>query len=169
MMIKFDNQINIRVARIEDIQSLIKLRAILLDGNHSTIYTSRNAQESNLWKTAYNNWINDLHGSNENIRIVVAECEGQLAGCATGIVDSRPPSPDCITGLCGWVQSVVVLPQWRRRGVAFRIMQDLLSWFEERAVSKVVLESTKEAESLYEKLGFIISPEKFFIYEGNRL
>lgn len=168
-MEKLNSQINIRIARKGDIKSLIHLRAILLDGNHTASYISRNAQESNLWKTFYGNWINELHGCNENIRIVVAEFKGQLIGCATGIIDSRPPSPDCITGLCGWVQSVVILPQWRRQSVAFHIMQNLLNWFNEKSVSKITLESTREAKGLYKKLGFIISSENLFIHEGKRL
>lgn len=168
-MEKIQSQIKIRVAKAKDTNSLVALRAILLDGDHSTSYTSRNPQESNIWKNEYIKWLHELHGRNKNIRIIVAECEGQLKGCATGIIDNRPPAPDCVTGMCGWVQSVVVLPEWRRQGIALCIMKNLLKWFEEKAVSKVVLESTPEAECLYEKLGFTASAEKIFIYEGNRL
>ena len=169
MMNIIQAKIKVRAAQDKDTNNLVDLRSMLLDGKHNKSYTSRNVHESNIWKKSYIKWINEQHGSNGNIKIFVAECEGMLAGCATGIIDNRPPAPDCINGICGWVQSVVVLPQWRRQGVALCIMKNLLRWFEEKTVSKVVLESTYEAEGLYEKLGFTVSPENVFIYEGNRL
>ena len=66
-------------------------------------------------------------------------------------------------GLSGWVQSVVVEPQWRNRGIARQLMQHLLRWFANRGVDHVVLQSTESAGTLYQALGFTVSDERLLI------
>ncbi|HGX9527439.1 TPA: hypothetical protein QIB77_004556, partial [Escherichia coli] len=87
MMNIIQAKIKVRAAQDKDTNNLVDLRSMLLDGKHNTSYTSRNIHESNIWKKSYIKWINEQHGSNGNIKIFVAECEGMLAGCATGIID----------------------------------------------------------------------------------
>ena len=86
-----------------------------------------------------------------------------MLGCATAIIDQRAPAPGCLNGLSGWVQSVVVEPQWRNQGIARMLMQQLLRWFTNRGVGSVVLQSTEAAGTLYQALGFEISDERLLI------
>ncbi|MCY1446672.1 Acetyltransferase (GNAT) family protein [compost metagenome] len=99
------------------------------------------------------------------MQILAAEHKesGQLLGCATAIIDQRAPIPGCLNGLSGWVQSVVVEPQWRNRGIARQLMQQLLRWFANRGVGPVVLHSTEAAGTLYQTLGFATSDERLLI------
>ena len=101
-------------------------------------------------------------------RIVVAEQAGEVVACATGLIDRRPPAPDSLTGWCGWVQSVVVVPACRRQGIAERLMRELLQWFAGRGATKVLLETTPDAEALYRKLGFARSQEGLLSFVGDR-
>ncbi|MBS1157604.1 MAG: putative acetyltransferase [Proteobacteria bacterium] len=162
------SQFSIRVASAADIETLVALRAQLIDRASEASYASRNADESLRWKIAYNEWLGQVLGVADHVRVLVAVNADGLIGCATGIVDCRPPAPDCLSGGCGWIQSVVVLRQWRRHGIAIGLMRDLLDWFTSRDVSKVVLEATSEAEILYQKLGFVRSPESLFVRDGGR-
>ncbi|MNV98584.1 putative acetyltransferase [compost metagenome] len=88
---------------------------------------------------------------------------GQVLGCATAIINQRAPAPGCLNGLSGWVQSVVVAPQWRNRGIARQLMQHLLRWFAIRGVGSVALQSTEAAGTLYQALGFAVSDERLLI------
>ncbi|EOZ4488538.1 GNAT family N-acetyltransferase [Salmonella enterica subsp. diarizonae] len=161
-------KLKIRPALESDIDTLIKLRAILLDSNSNTTYVSKSEKEKMEWKKSYKNWlINFYHEKlNVNANILVADIEGSVIGCATGIVDSRPPAPDCMNGVCGWVQSVVVFPFWRRKGIALKMLSNLLCWFADQNINKVVLEATPESHPLYKKIGFESSTENLFIYKG---
>lgn len=161
-------KLKIRPALESDIDTLIKLRAILLDSNSNTTYVSKSEKEKMEWKKSYKNWlINFYHKKlNVNANILVDDIEGSVIGCATGIVDSRPPAPDCMNGICGWVQSVVVFPFWRRKGIALKMLSNLLCWFADQNINKVVLEATPESHPLYKKIGFESSTESLFIYKG---
>lgn len=158
----------IRPAALPDIDALVSLRAYLLDGASEAAYTSRTPEESQRWKTAYRQWLAQALLDDERTRIVVAERKGEVLACATGLINLRPPAPDCLNGWCGWVQSVVVAPACRRQGVAERLMRELMQWFTERCVAKVLLETTLAAEALYRKLGFERSQEDLLIFAGGR-
>lgn len=161
-------QLKIRSAARSDIDVLISLRAHLLDGAEGPGYASRNADESHRWKAAYRVWLSQVLEADDRTQIIVADNDGEVVGCATGIIDRRAPAPDCISGWCGWVQSMVVSPSWRRMGIAESLMHELLKWFSLMEVTKVVLESTHVAEAMYRKLGFSPNSERLLSFSGGR-
>jgi predicted acetyltransferase len=74
--------------------------------------------------------------------------------------------------LCSWpanpkdpcTQRAVILnvytePQFRRRGVARKIMLAILSWIKAQGFKSANLHSTSEGRVLYEKLGFEATTE----------
>jgi len=54
----------------------------------------------------------------------------------------------------GLIVNVYTEPAWRRRGVAERLMRELLRWTRERGIHNVVLHASADGRPLYEKLGF---------------
>lgn len=158
----------VRPATLQDVNALIALRAQLLDGASNASYASRTAEESQSWKAAYQAWLTQVLPGDQQIRIVVAEQASKIVACATGLIDRRPPSPDSLSGRCGWVQSVVVAPAYQRQGIAKLLMCELLKWFSGRGATKVQLETTPAAETLYRKLGFKRSPEGLLSFVGGR-
>ncbi|MDT4855459.1 Acetyltransferase (GNAT) family protein [compost metagenome] len=157
-------EVNIRVATQVDIDSLILLRAYLLDGT-SASYSSRSPEDTERWRATYRDWLTSRLKESDCVLILAAEHRdsGDILGCATGIIDQRAPAPGSLNGLSGWVQSVVVSPQWRKRGVAWELMQHLLRWFSNRGIATVALQSTTLACSLYESLGFVGSGERLLL------
>ncbi|UDM48807.1 GNAT family N-acetyltransferase [Cupriavidus sp. MP-37] len=158
----------IRTAALPDIDALVSLRAHLLDGASAESYASRTPEESRRWKAAYRQWLIQVLVGDERTRVVVGEQGGEVLACATGLIDLRPPAPDCLNGWCGWVQSVVVAPVCRRQGIAERLMRELMQWFAGRGVAKVLLETTPAAQALYRRLGFVLSQEDLLIFAGDR-
>ncbi|HFS0969432.1 TPA: N-acetyltransferase family protein [Pseudomonas aeruginosa] len=154
----------VRPATLADLASLVELRAQLLDGT-SASYSSKTPEDSALWRAAYRNWLSNRLNESDYVQILAAEHKesGQVLGCATAIIDQRAPTPGCLNGLSGWVQSVVVEPQWRNCGIARQLMQHLLRWFANRGVGSAVLQSTEAAGSLYQALGFTASDERLMI------
>lgn len=158
----------IRPATPSDIEVLVALRAHLLDGASTESYASRTSEERFRWKAAYRDWLAPVLAVGERARIIVADRDGEVVACATGLIDPRPPAPDCLSGWCGWVQSVVVSPPCRRLGIAEQLMRELLLWFTERGATKVLLETTPTAEALYRKLGFVRCVENLLSLSGGR-
>lgn len=160
---------NVRSATAADVAMLIELRAHLLDGTAAS-YSANTAAEQARWRAAYRSWLASTLGTNDNVQVLVAEHResGQVVGCATGIIDVRAPTAANLNGLSGWVQSVVVSPQWRARGMARQLMQQLLRWFDNRGVTSVVLQTTPGAEELYLGLGFEPSSERPLIRQEAR-
>ena len=156
--------LTVRPATLADLTSLVELRAHLLDGT-SASYSSKTPEESAQWRAAYRSWLNNRLNESDCVQILAAEHResGQMLGCATAIIDQRAPTPGCLNGLSGWVQSVVVEPQWRNRGIARQLMQHLLRWFANRGVGTVVLQSTEAAGRLYQALDFAASDERLLI------
>lgn len=77
---------------------------------------------------------------------------------------SMLPRPDpsggtLLLGLEGLVLNVYVDPGWRRRGVAGRLMTDLIAWTRANGVVRLVLHASSEGRPLYESLGFIPTNE----------
>jgi GNAT superfamily N-acetyltransferase len=156
--------IHIRQARTRDIEALIELRALLLDGTAES-YGSRTAEDRARWREAYRNWLFTILGNDDATAVWCAEhpYHPGLVGCATGIIDRRAPAQDCINGLSGWVQSVVVAADWRGQGIARRLMEHLMDWFTARQVAKIVLQTTPAAEQLYRAMGFVPGSESTLI------
>lgn len=154
----------VRSATTADVGMLIELRALLLDGT-SANYSSRTPEDRARWRAAYRSWLTSVLGANDSVQVLAVEHHesGQVIGCATGIIDLRAPTPVSVNGRSGWVQSMVVAPQWRQKGIATQLMAHLLRWFGNRDVFTVVLQTTVGAERLYETLGFIPSNERLLI------
>lgn len=159
--------LHIRKARGTDIATLIDHRALLLD-NSTASYGAGDAQTQRRWREAYEGWLKDHLHEPETIAVFIGEngWERHPVGTVTGVIDTRPPTPDCLTGRCGWVQSLVVQPSARRQGVSTALMDTLMTWFAAQRVDKVMLQSTPAAEKLYENLGFSQSGEKSYIKAG---
>jgi RimJ/RimL family protein N-acetyltransferase len=75
----------------------------------------------------------------------------------------RPPRDDKFAmGRHAIVLNVFTEPEWRKRGVASLIMDEILRWAREEELDRLVLHASDEARSLYERMGFIATNEMRF-------
>jgi GNAT superfamily N-acetyltransferase len=54
----------------------------------------------------------------------------------------------------GLIVNVFTERPWRRRGIAERVMRELLAWARQAGVANLVLHASPEGRRLYERLGF---------------
>lgn len=83
--------------------------------------------------------------------LFAAEADGKLVGCATLCIFASP------TGRKASIEDVVVLPEYRGRGIARKLMQELLGKAKSQAPITLQLTSRPHriaARALYESLGF---------------
>ena len=76
----------------------------------------------------------------------------------------RPPRADkkFAEGRHAIVLNVFTELEWRKRGVAYQLMQEVLRWAHEEKLDRLVLHASDQARSLYEKMGFIATNEMRF-------
>ena len=79
---------------------------------------------------------------------------GRLVACGVATIERRLPSPNNPTGRHGYIASMVTDPDFRRKGLARRIMEALLAWLEGQGVISSSLHATEHGEPLYRSLGF---------------
>jgi len=83
----------------------------------------------------------------EPVKFLVAEANGKIVG--TTIVNNRRRF--------GYISTVMVHPDYRRKGIATRFMADALNYLQKRKMAGAVLQvisTNTNAKSLYVKLGF---------------
>jgi N-acetylglutamate synthase-like GNAT family acetyltransferase len=55
-----------------------------------------------------------------------------------------------------WIGMVLTRPEYRRKGLARQLMEDLISSAKRRGISTIKLDATDEGRPLYESLGFVV-------------
>jgi len=99
----------------------------------------------------------------EPVKFLVAEADGKIVG--TTIINSR--------GKSGYISSVMVHPDYRKKGIATRLMTNALNYIRRRRKARAVLhvDSTNaSAKSVYVKLGFkTFEHLAYFVRETNSM
>lgn len=137
----------------------MRLRGYLLSSGDG-LYVARGPEEDAVWRRAYRDWLHRvLTRPEDRVHVAVVGTPQALAACAIAVVDERAPTARCPNGLVGWVQTVVVDPRWRRRGLGTLVMGHALDWLRGRGASAVVLQTTGSGAPLYRRLGFVPTGE----------
>lgn len=75
----------------------------------------------------------------------------------------RPAANDTFAkGRHAIVLNVFTEPEWRRRGLAMLLMQEIILWARTEQLDGLVLHASAEAQSLYERMGFVATNEMRF-------
>jgi GNAT superfamily N-acetyltransferase len=95
-----------------------------------------------------------MTGQGDSLIARVAERGDGLVGMAWLVVFDRVPDLDDRTRTTGDIQSVFVLPEYRRQGVGRALVDSLLEAANERRIPRVTVNANAAAAPLYEKAGF---------------
>ena len=60
------------------------------------------------------------------------------------------------------VVNVFTEPEWRRQGLAAMLLNRIIQWAREQKLDELILHSSTEGRSLYERLGFVATTEMRF-------
>ena len=88
-------------------------------------------------------------------RAWMAETEGGRVVSGGGIaIVPWPGSPDFPAPRRGWILGFYTEPEFRRLGIARRIMETIVAWCRGEAFGYVSLHASVDGRQLYEKMGF---------------
>jgi GNAT superfamily N-acetyltransferase len=95
----------------------------------------------------------------------VDEPETIVAGAGVQLQPILPRPLDVSTigeGRQGTIVNVFTEPQWRRRGVAGRLVKEIIAWSKNECLDRSLLHASDDGRSVYERLGFIAGNEMYF-------
>lgn len=109
-----------------------------------------------LDRNQYVGWLASPHDQAEKI----------VAGAGVQLREVPPhPQPDAngkidiVSGRQAIIQNVYTEPEWRRRGLALQLMNEIIAWASKTGIDSLVLHASDEGRPLYEGLGFIATNE----------
>jgi GNAT superfamily N-acetyltransferase len=85
--------------------------------------------------------------------------EGRVAGGGGVLLHAWVTSPRDSNPMRAYLLNVYVYPEFRRKGVARRLMQEMVDWCRGQGFATVCLHASGEGRPLYESMGFAASNE----------
>jgi GNAT superfamily N-acetyltransferase len=139
----------LRKATFDDIELLIRLRIDYLTEDRGKLSPDEEAAVTSQLQNYFMRHIPD----NTFIGIL-AEIEGNIVCTAFLAVSEKPANPTFITGITGTMLNVLTYPEYRRKGIATKVIERVIDEAKLIGVSRIDLSATIDGKYLYEKLGF---------------
>lgn len=151
-----------------DIARLVDLRLEYLSDDYGEISKERLSLISNNLPTYFYDHLN------KDLIIFVCRDESEIVGCCFLYISEKSSNPSFISGRTGTVLNVYTKPEYRKRGIASKLIQMLLSESAAMKLDFVELKATESGYRLYKSLGFedVLSKYhnmKYIIDEHNKL
>ena len=138
-----------RIATEKDIDLLVQLRIdYLLDQN-----TLESVGDIETLKDSLHIYFKSSFDKNE-IMAIIAEDENTVYSTAFLSIAERPPRTSNESSRIGTVYNVYTYPQFRKQGIATKIMKTLLDDAKNFNICAVDLYASNDGKKLYDKLGF---------------
>jgi GNAT superfamily N-acetyltransferase len=138
--------VTIREATLEDIPHIVRHRRRMFEdmgrpGSDAITAVAESFLREMMPRGRYRGWL------------AVTEDGTVVAGAGVSIVD-WPGSPADPQPHRGWIQNVYTEPEFRRQGLARRLMEAVLEWCREAGFVNISLHASSFGRPLYEALGF---------------
>ena len=148
-------KMNIRQANIEDIDILIQLRFdyLLADRGNLT------AEEEKVIRSQLISYF--AKHINDDFIAILAEIDNNVVSTAFLAIAEKPANPAFITGKTGTLLNVLTYPDYRRMGLASKVIYKIIEEAKQLGVSYIELSATPDGKPLYEKLGFTEPKSKY--------
>jgi len=98
---------------------------------------------------------------NRDLFVWVCRKNGIIVSCCFLCITEKPASPAFINGKTGTILNVYTMPEYRKRGIAKKLLSMLLVEAENKELDFVELKSTDSGYGLYKVLGFEDAASKY--------
>jgi ribosomal protein S18 acetylase RimI-like enzyme len=112
------------------------------------------AAELDAMQAKFLPWIANKIRSGEYLSFLVENDRGQVVGGGGLMLSDQTPSPFDLSDKRGYILNVYVVPECRRRGLARRLMAEMLDYCRAQNIHTVALHASADGRPLYESLGF---------------
>lgn len=143
------NILTYRLATSHDIDQLVKLRVLMQKEVH--VVTDRDIDPDYL-SSVKKYFERTIHSG--NYHSAVAEIDNKLIAATGLVVYEKPPSLKGRSGRVGYITNVYTLPEFRKQGIAAKLMELTANQARKDGVDKLHLWSTEDGKGVYERVGF---------------
>ncbi|MDE6501901.1 MAG: GNAT family N-acetyltransferase [Ruminococcus sp.] len=147
-------QIKIEKADLKDINELVQIRIEYLTEDYGSLTEIQYEKIRNQLPVYYQNHLN------KDLFVYVVKSE-KIISCCFLLVSEKPANPNFINGKIGTVLNVYTKPDFRKKGIAGKIMEFLISDAKKMKLDFVELKATDNGYSLYKSVGFEDSFSKY--------
>lgn len=101
--------------------------------------------------------LRSLAGWNQTLQDWQRMLDSQPDGCYLACIQDLPVATlttTCFQDRLAWIGMVLTHPDFRRRGIAGKLMEHALQFLQNRQITCVKLDATPQGKPLYEQLGF---------------
>ncbi len=140
---------HIRKADVKDIAQLIQLRLDFIE-----IEFGRQSLEGHTVLTERLSEYFKKSLSDGTLIAALAESGGKIVSTAFLAINDIPPAPPFANGKTGTILNVLTHPEYRRKGIATALLENLIEEAKYKGISSLRLSATEKGEKLYESLGF---------------
>lgn len=144
----------VRLATVEDIPTILAQRRAMFEDMGTTDPAALEAME-----VRFRPWVQHKMEQGEFFTWLAGDDQGRVVAGAGLWVQEWPPTPHYLEGRRGYVLNVYTLPDYRRRGLARRLMLMIEQWCREHGLPVVTLHASADGRPLYDSLGF--APKNF--------
>jgi len=149
------SELVVRRARAEDSPLIARLRCDMFRDMHpEKDYSSVRGE-----LLAGNEDFHRRHAEDPDFVTFVLVSAGDLVGCASLMIEEKPPHADFLRNITGYVLSVFVDPAFRGRGAARALMERIHETAAARGVTRLHLHASIYGKPLYLSMGYRPNPE----------
>lgn len=135
-------------ASIADVDKLVKLRIEYLTEDFGDIPKDQLTQIKEKLPSYYRKHLNN------DLFVYVCRADDDIVSCCFLCVTEKPSSPSFLNGKIGTVLNVYTKPEYRRKGIARKLLKLLLSDSEKMELDHIELKATDSGYDLYRSIGF---------------
>jgi GNAT superfamily N-acetyltransferase len=150
----------VRLATVEDIPIILAQRRAMFQDMGTLDLAALEAME-----VRFRPWVQQKMEQGEFFTWLAEDDRGRVVAGAGLWVQEWAPTPHYLEGRRGYVLNVYTHPDYRRRGLARRLMLVIEAWCREHGIPVLTLHASPDGRPLYESLGF--GPTNFVIKRLN--
>jgi GNAT superfamily N-acetyltransferase len=89
----------------------------------------------------------------------IAVAEGRIVGMSGLVFLEKPPTDRNRYGVEAYIMNMYTVPEWRSKGVATSILNELIHFVKTTKARRIWLNTTQDGRHMYERAGFIFTSQ----------
>ncbi len=142
-------------ADTNDVSALIELRIEYLLEDYGNLPDDRLIIISNNLQGYFPEHLN------KDLLVFVCRDTDKIVSCCFLCISEKPSNPTFINGKTGTILNVYTKPEYRKKGIAGKLLKMLLSESEKIGLDFVELKATDSGYNLYKSIGFEDAASKY--------